>query len=163
MTYRTKAASALYASHAEVFEFMAAFAKFEYALKQAAFTRVGARGQVEADWAAFQSSVHSVVDSLLPSEDPRAKSARALMNEPPGVQALQPDKTPKWESAGTWGKTDTDRLCSALKRVRNNLFHGGKELRGTLARDLDLVRWGLDVLDMLIESHDQVKTHFEEE
>lgn len=163
MTHRTKTAFAAYQAHPEIFEFMAAFSKFEYALKKSGRAK-GGDNKVQPDWRKFQEEVHLAIDPILASApiDSRAQSAQALLKTPPSVQFLKHDKTLGWRSPETKGETATDKLCWAVKAVRNNLFHGGKELRGNVQRDLELIRWALDVLDLLIEHDEKARAAFDE-
>ena len=46
-----------------------------------------------------------------------------------------------------------------IRRVRNNLFHGGKFR--SRERDERLVRYSIDILGMLLDRNPLIATHFE--
>lgn len=67
----------------------------------------------------------------------------------------------KREPRKNWSRPET--LLDSLKGIRNNLFHGGKELRGRAVvneRDADLLRAGLTVLHFVISLDAEVAQRF---
>lgn len=104
-----------------VFHFFAAFSRFEYAMKAAGWARSGKGDAAEPDW-------DRVVKELkrAPEEDKARVRARAgiLLTAPPRKQILRKGSL-GWQEAGKSGD-DLRQLIDSLKRVRNNLFHGGK-------------------------------------
>jgi hypothetical protein len=97
------------------------FARFEYALKAAGFHE--GDGAAKADWRAFAESVSGLFDN---PADPRLKEAvEYVLRHPPKKQIIE-------EGALVWGEVapDTDLqadlVLQYVRRVRNNLFHGGK-------------------------------------
>lgn len=104
------------------FEFFKLFAQYEYALKAMGYGR-SRNGHAEADWDRFANEVGAQVLRL---ETPDVKEAcDYLFRTPPKRQV--------WADAGhvDWATvTSQDRsaqtLFAHLRRVRNNLYHGGK-------------------------------------
>jgi len=104
------------------FTFFKLFAQYEYALKAMQYTRVGAGGQAEPDWDRFSKEVgNQVLES--PSED-LASALEYLFDQPPKKQVLN-NGVLSWQVV-----PNTERspqiLFSHIRRVRNNLYHGGK-------------------------------------
>jgi len=104
-----------------VIRFFACFSRFEYALKAAGWVCAGKGDAAEPDW-------NRVVGQLKQADQPERERvlgrAGLLLSEPPRKQVFQNRKL-SWREPGKSGD-ESRRLIDALKRVRNNLFHGGK-------------------------------------
>jgi hypothetical protein len=72
---------------------------------------------------------------------------RYLLAYPPQVQFLR-DGTAIFEPEPLRGATDGAKVFEALRRVRNDLFHGGKHTEhSTAERDRALLQHAITVLD----------------
>jgi hypothetical protein len=104
------------------FRFFKLFAQCEYSLKAMGYARAGANNAAEPDWDAFANRVGA---KLLTNKEPDVLAALTYMYE-------QPPKRQVWIDAGiAWQAVpNDDRSAQALfghiRRVRNNLYHGGK-------------------------------------
>lgn len=105
-------------------DFAAAFSRFEYALKKAGF--VETKGNtVEATWDRFGNS-HTEMFFDSPSDE-LARALDYLTTKPPKRQVLTADKRLDWDTdAAPVPRKSLAPLLVLVRRVRNNLFHGGK-------------------------------------
>jgi hypothetical protein len=136
-------------------EFFATFARFEFALKDANFIAVDNRGAVSAAWDDFADELPA--DFLV--RVTQSAKASTLLNDPPKKQvlvgkALDFKKQPK--------PATTRDLLIAVRRVRNNLFHGGKsgDPEGD-RRNLKLIKESRWVLEQALFAHDGVRCAFQ--
>ena len=109
-------------NHPLVQEFFFVFSRFEYALKITDYLR---RNSTEPliDWRRFATSVEHVFSD--PPNRDFAKAIEYLTTHPPKKQILIQGRI-----AWTDGTPQTDFVADLIllyvRRVRNNLFHGGK-------------------------------------
>ena len=132
------------------FRFFKVFAQCEYALKAMGYGRAAYAGAAEADWDRFANEVGSL---LLGNVDPAIVAARTYLFE-------NPPKRQVWTNAGVvWGEVPNNErsaqiLFSHIRRVRNNLYHGGK-FNGRWIdpdRSVELMSKSLQLLDYLIKA-----------
>ena len=104
------------------FEFFKLFAQYEYALKAMQFARSGSGEQAEADWDRFANEIgHCVLEE---TNEELLSAINYLFTYPPKKQVLNGGHL-------TWKEVPNDErspqiLFSHIRRVRNNLYHGGK-------------------------------------
>lgn len=142
-----------------VFEFFMVFSRFEYALKVAGWTRPIKRA--DPDW--------NEVSTKLQEAEAKDRNlvfgkAGILFTEPPREQIRLGDGRLSWCEARR-SSNQSKKLIKAVKRVRNNLFHGGKYSDQEVLlspRDRCLVTAALEVLRQLLEmpSLDEVRQEF---
>ena len=146
-----------------VWLFFLAFSRFEFALKRSGFAK-GSADRVDAAWDRFASG-HC--HAFKPDSDQRLRSAcDYFANSPPMKQVL------KDSSIGFVGPNplgSQPHLCwltTMLRRVRNNLFHGGKfeptALNADPARDAKLIEHSLVILEACVELDTGVQQSFME-
>jgi len=130
-------------------EFLATFARFEFALKKAGYA-IGDETRVSPDWNRFARD-------LAPLEAPSLAtildSCKYLQKHPPKKQVLRDGQLQWVERHGNAGSPIADVLLS-VRTVRNNVFHGGKFPDGFVAeplRDERLIRDCLTVLQSLLK------------
>jgi hypothetical protein len=148
-------------------EFFLVFAKFEYALKNSDFAKPGHRNEetapsAEPDWGRFALSIHNLFDRTQTSD--LAQACEYMLINPPLRQVLVNGRL-GWEGGGlTPSLTDTERLLVLVRRVRNNLFHGGKfsneAFEGT-DRHARLVKSSLLILEECLRASPNVKAAFD--
>lgn len=140
-------------------DFFMIFARAEYALKEAKYIRSD-KGRPVIKWDDFAEKIGG---ALLGSSEPAVmKAIKYLAENPPDRQVVK-DGSLTWKRRTSGDPQDPVFLIQSVRTVRNNLFHGGKQIAGLLAeRDLLLLVSCLNVLSYAI-SLDQEVLHFFEE
>jgi hypothetical protein len=125
-------------------EFFVEFARFEYALKRAGF-HCG-EGKARADWTKFAETVAEVLEK--PASEALRAAVEYYLEEPPKRQVVRGGQL-AWEESEPCTKLKADKILIYVRRVRNNLFHGGK-FRGEWfenpPRSETLIKHGLEIL-----------------
>jgi hypothetical protein len=135
-------------------ELMRIVMRFEYSLKETRYGR-SINGSAEADWDKF-------ANETLKAEfyDCIRKNgvAPTLLTEPPSKQVLQ-------SGILSWVKcsklTDVQSLIGAVRRVRNNLVHGGKSGDPDSDRNDAMVSEAIEILLASLRASDDVRFAFE--
>lgn len=143
-----------------VYLFFSTFARFEYALKETGqFCRRGRTGAAEPDWESFARSIAAQLESL---PDPATKSAIAfLLANPPATQMYVAGR-PVFQDVPLRANSASEQAIEAVKRVRNNLFHGGKHSpHSPPGRDQALIESSLAVLEASLLLSAVVRGEFE--
>lgn len=104
------------------FRFFKLFAQYEYALKAMKYARSGTGGQAEPEWNRFSNEIGRLV--LDEAEGDLLEAIDYLFDHPPKKQVLQ-DGVLSWQQVNTRERSP-QILFSHIRRVRNNLYHGGK-------------------------------------
>ncbi len=137
-------------------EFLAVFARFEYALKASGFVK-GNHKRVEADWDTFAKKIARQF-----RRDATAKLNSAvsyLLTHPPRKQVIV-NKRLSWRDSPPDARlSESEQVLLMVRRVRNNLFHGAKFLspeNGRRARDRLLVAHSLVVLKAFVALNREV-------
>ena len=141
-------------------DFLATFARFEYALKRAGYV-VGDEGKVSPDWDRFAKDVSALDAAVL---TPILDSCKYLQEHPPKKQILRAGQV-LWVDRRVPAGSAIAEVLLSVRTVRNNVFHGGKFPDGPVAeplRDERLIRECLGVLDSLLETPlpNRVSEHF---
>jgi hypothetical protein len=130
-------------------EFLATFARFEFALKKAGYAQ-GDDSKVSPDWDSFARDVAKLDAAVLA---PVLSLCQYLQQHPPKKQVLRNGALHWVTRQGTSGSAIGDILLS-VRTVRNNVFHGGKFPEGIITdplRDEHLIHDCLVVLKGLLE------------
>jgi hypothetical protein len=130
------------------FDLFKLFAQYEYALKAMGYGRAK-RGQAEPDWDRFAKEVGCLVMGL---DDPSIASARQYLFDQPPKHQVWVDGAVQWAPASTSERT-VQALFGNIRRVRNNLYHGGK-FNGRWFdpdRSRELIGYALVILRALVE------------
>jgi hypothetical protein len=104
------------------FHFFKLFAQYEYALKAMKYAKSGRNNQAEPDWDRFSNEV--ATPFLKEAEGEVADAIGFLFRSPPKRQVLKDDAL-SWAEVNTTERS-AQMLFSHIRRVRNNLYHGGK-------------------------------------
>jgi hypothetical protein len=130
------------------------FARFEYALKAAGFHN--GNGPAEPNWRKFAESIPHVFDDS--KDETVAAAVRYILDHPPRKQTIV-DQVLEWSDAHPTTDLHTERLLVYVRRVRNNLFHGGKFNGRWFApeRSQLLLQHSLTILGACLEASDQVQ------
>jgi hypothetical protein len=141
-------------------EFFFVFSRFEYALKRAGFVKPNRRS-AEPDWDRFG---HALEQEYNPDESSElARAVHYLLSSPPKRQIVQEDGSLGWESVTRGSESQIVWLLGVVRRIRNNLFHGGKYPYMPLpepARDDRLLESSLILLDACLNWDEEVRDHF---
>lgn len=133
--------------------FMLNFSRFEFALKVCGFVRASRDDLAEPEWDRFASHIAQRFDVwwIAPPDLWRDDwiLAKRLMDAPPRVQRYV-DGRLQWQTKSLGDGPISKQICVAVRRVRNNLFHGGKDLLARLSRDRELVESSDAVLRVLL-------------
>lgn len=102
-------------------EMFRTFARFEYALKATGF-HCG-EGAAEPNWRAFAQSIPRLFDH---PGDPDLRVAISYILEHPPKKQVVAGGTLTWSVSVPNTDLQSDLVLLYVRRVRNNLFHGGK-------------------------------------
>lgn len=141
-------------------DFFMIFARTEYALKEAKYFKARS-GPPEILWDEFARNIGA---SLLASDEPAVqKAVKYLTENPPGKQVVKNGVLKFERRTSNRAENDPVFLIRSITTVRNNLFHGGKEIEGHLAeRDPRLLVSCLNLLSYAISLDPDVLHFFEE-
>jgi hypothetical protein len=131
--------------------FFCAFSRFECALKRAGFAK-GDEHRVDPDWGCFGKTLLAHSSEELA---PVFKFGQYLIEKPPQKQTLTKGRL-GWTDTADGSVSEIERLLLSVRRVRNNLFHGGKypEPVGPVpdaARNTELLHCCIDVLAAVLD------------
>ncbi|MBF0167808.1 MAG: helix-turn-helix domain-containing protein [Alphaproteobacteria bacterium] len=142
-----------------VLRFFYCFSRFEYALKAAGYAKAGRNGEALPKWDDF-ADADELGDSFLEtmSTEPRAK---ILFCEAPRNQVWKAGRL-NWdpnEPSFPHSPYEAKKLFEYVRRVRNNLFHGGK-VPFDSDRDVKLINAALFVLEEALKKSTKVNEAF---
>ncbi len=147
-------------------DFLVTFARSEFALKTGGFAKCGGnRGvarEAQADWDRFQTSLVGQIPSSIDSGVQTA--CERLLAAPPWELVIVNGQVmwqqrPHTPAGDLW--TDT---LTAVRRLRNNLFHGNEasSVHGYMAVQIDqLLRDAVLVLQLAVSLVPSMKTAYE--
>jgi hypothetical protein len=132
-------------------DFFLEFSRIECSLKGAGFLEGNGDREARADWGKFASEIQGKLEA-----DADAKLTEAIkyiMENPPKMQVVRNNRL-DWATVEPREKSKTHVLLVYIRRVRNNLFHGGKYNARYSNRERDdlLIEHSLCVLDGCLRS-----------
>lgn len=146
----------------EAFQFFVFFSRFEYALKRAGFLQDKSDDALAMPaWDSFANCLGSKFFEELKASN----SIETILSAPPSKQIVKDNKV-------SWRKVDKTAsiqdLFGHIRRIRNNLFHGGKYPvpdgpQKELARNATLLSEATHVLDKALSEHRSVYDIFFED
>ena len=144
-----------------VLDFFLCFSRFEFALKVSGYAR-GDASQVSPDWDRFAAEIHDTFEK--DRTQALAQACESYLLNPPKKQVLA-NGSLAWSTDLPVDSTrQPELLISLVRRVRNNLFHGGKysgALHEETARNEELLRGGLTILDECLRINPHLRAAFE--
>jgi hypothetical protein len=124
-------------------QFFAFFSRFEFALKRGGFCKRVKRDKAEADWDNFANALSvTFFNSMVENA-----AVNVLLREPPRDLKVGEDGQPCF--ANQPPPQNSLELFRAIRRIRNNLFHGEKPLFNE--RDRQLVAAATFILERALE------------
>lgn len=135
-------------------KFFQVFSRIEYALKVSGFNN--GDGPAEANWRNFALSVEALIAN--PATPELIEAIDFFFRAPPKKQVIVGGVI-HWEVSEPQTNSQADKLLVYVRRVRNNLFHGGK-FNGHWfepERSEPLLRHSLTILNACIESAPSVR------
>lgn len=138
-------------------EMFRTFARFEYALKAAGFHK--GDGAAEPNWRLFAESLSAVFDD--PCTLDLKEAVQYILDHPPKKQIVDAGNL-AWSEAAPSTNLRSDLALTYVRRVRNNLFHGGK-FNGRWfepQRSELLLRHCLTILHTCLKASDDVRRAF---
>ena len=152
-------------------EFFLTFSRFEHALKATEFLGGRARGRrndprppvAEPNWDGFARSVRRVFRAR---HTPELRAACEYLRQVPPWLQVRINGEPGWEAdAPPLRRRGIEFILVMVRRVRNNLFHGGKhrmDPHETKERTEQLLRSSLLVLAECLRVSPRVRRAYEE-
>jgi hypothetical protein len=135
-------------------EFVAGFSRFEYALKLDRWLK--STDDASANWDKFASFLRTHFNKARTA--PLKRAADYILEHPPQKQICN-GNTLGWSPGGVTNMSDLEALLRYVRRIRNNLFHGGKSQPGSpmeIDRNAELLQHGMIILAECLEL---CKTH----
>jgi hypothetical protein len=102
-------------------EFFKEFSHSEYSLKAAGFHN--GDGNAEANWSEFAKQVEAYIQT--PDSKQLSNAIEFIFSQPPKKQVICNGQI-QWSDATPNQRLKADNLLIYVRRVRSNLFHGGK-------------------------------------
>ena len=141
-------------------QFIFSFSRAEYALKASRFLKDSE--DAKADWDDF---INNIKDSFDENRTEDLKSAVNYLREKPPKKQVVNDGQLDWKQTNNASMSIPLFLNIMVRRVRNNLFHGGKIQTGfteDLSRDIRLIESAKVVLLEMIYLNEEVKHYYKQ-
>ena len=130
--------------------------RLEFALKEIGYCRAVRNQAAEVDWDRFANERlgRSFFDEIKASGN-----ASILIQHPPKLQSIDGQGRLDWVEKSA--VSSIQELVGSLRRVRNNLFHGGKSGDTDRDRNVSLVRDALFAVEAILLHDDDLRMMFE--
>ncbi len=129
--------------------------RLEFALKDIGYGAPGRRQAAEVNWEKYTNEKLGV---SFWEKIKAAPEVEILIKNPPKRQIIDQHGNLDWEQTGA--VLSIQDLIGALRRVRNNLFHGGKSGDPDADRNTRLYAAALFVVDRILLEDDVLQTSF---
>lgn len=136
-------------------ELMRIIARFEYALKESGYGKSGKNDEAEVDWDNFTNNSLKAVFL----EKIRNDGVAPTILEKPASKQIIKDQSLAWKDSVP--PTSVQDLMGAVRRIRNNLVHGGKSGDKDSDRNDALVSEAIEVLLEALRADSAVRNMFE--
>lgn len=138
-------------------ELFRVFSRVEYSLKATGYNN--GEGVADVNWRKFALDVEELIAN--PISQALKEAVDFIFNTPPKKQVIR-NNLIDWEISEPTTNSQADKLLIYVRRVRNNLFHGGKFNGHWFAPERSelLLRHSLVVLSSCIESVPDVKAAY---
>lgn len=108
----------------DAYKLFSRFSRLEYALKASVYYKTDDKKFVKTDWNKFILKNKDKLQKCI-SEESVAQSVNIILEKPPKKQRLCDGKI-EWVHVDASQGSDLKNLICYIRRIRNNLFHGGK-------------------------------------
>ena len=134
-------------------EFFREFSRYEYCLKVTKLRNQ--EGKVSADWDKYATQVQ--IDFEAPTDPEVAEAINYYMTHPPKLQIVR-DNELVWDEALPVQGNKAVLVLMLIRRMRNNLFHGGKfnDQWFEPQRSEELLHYALIILKACAQNHPRV-------
>lgn len=130
--------------------------RLEFALKEIGYCRTANNQKAEVDWDRF---VNERLGASFFDEVNAEGNASVLIQSPPKRQTVDGHGYLAWDQTGA--VSNVQELIGSLRRIRNNLFHGGKSCDPDRDRNDALVGNALCVVDSILQKDHDLRMMFE--
>ena len=147
-----------------VYKFFYAFSCFEFALKTTSFLKN--ENTANPDWDSFATLVDSNNKLAEIESADFKKGVKYFFDNPPKKQVVTNGVLDWEEYEKPKDFFNFKELLMLVRRVRNNLFHGGKFSSGLeqgSERNRDLISYGLIILNKCVDLNEDIKLKFNEQ
>ena len=142
-----------------VCEFFGVVARFEYAMKATTYCTGDRYGNALPNWRELKEKLGQPISEVEAS--PAVEAIAYLLEEPPQVQ-MYVDGRVEFVQLELDGENSGAKAIDAAKRVRNNLFHGGKHTpHSPPERDTRLIKASMAVIEACLSVNEALNTEFE--
>jgi hypothetical protein len=145
------------------FQFSLAFSRLEYSAKDQGFVTEQANrvGQdLKVDWNSLANRIAPEFEIVL-ANDAAVRAAATYIEEHPPKKQMQVAGIAQFIDARPQFPSQTQNLMVYLRRIRNNLFHGGKGFMSEqLDRDERLLESGLRLIGAIVECDPRIRRSF---
>ncbi len=134
------------------------FSRTEYALKAAGYNN--GDGPAEGNWQRFALAVEGLIAN--PTSPELREAIDFILNAPPRKQMIVGGNI-QWALLEPNTNSSADKLLQYVRRIRNNLFHGGK-FKGHWfepERSEPLLRHSLVILSAVVEAAPEVREAYD--
>lgn len=138
-------------------KFFLFFSRYEYALKRAEYIDIRPDKSPNPDWDKYARAKPDLLKKITAEEF--SKAVDFLKKNPPRKQIVK-EKKLDWAPDCYSDEVDLARLLVLVRRIRNNLFHGGKFEGGPesdVCRDEELLKVGLIIMQYIL--HEDIQLH----
>lgn len=149
-----------------VIEFFISFSRFECALKQSGtYAKPMSRNDntAQANWDLFAINI---APHFIPPDPSALKNAvDYILGNPPQVQTVDAAGNLTWQPKLSRKPTDAQKLDVYIRRIRNNLFHGGKfhgQMIPDVSRNHQLLSSAIIIFDEWLRLSPLVLQRFED-
>jgi len=126
-------------------DFFLVLSRLEFALKLTGYLTADKKG-VKPDWDRFATTIKKTFDSE--SNEELSIAIQYYLGFPPQKQIFKNGKL-DWATSPPKNSSEIERAIILIRRVRNNLFHGGKynqQAHDETARNEELLKMGITIL-----------------
>ncbi len=141
-----------------VFKFFCVLSRMEFALKVTGYV---IKNTVKPDWGKFAGEIKNSFNPKI--NENLSAACHYYFDYPPKKQVFS-NETLGWECQSPTGQSDIENLILLVRRVRNNLFHGGKynsPNNDENARNEELLRHGICILEESMNLVPEVKQAYD--